>query len=903
MIAARQELLDVFQWLIRSSFQATVLLVLILFVRMLVRNRFQARMIYWLWVLLLFRLVWPLNLETTISVFNFVPAQANFISTAEEAVDNRGDSYRLSQPGEDQQSLSAHTSAADVPTEPARSYSEPGSPGLMYWLCMVWLTGAGFLAAYVVISHFRLWRIIKRERLITRQPILELLEDCKARLGLQTVIGIVETDKVTSPCLFGYLRPRLLLPAGALDELTQQQLRYVFVHELAHLKRHDILIGWLMAAVQVLHWFNPAVWFAMSQISSDRELACDELVLSHLGENESKPYGATILMFLERFARKPKLPAMAGIAENQSLLRRRISMIAKFKHRKISWVPAAALIVLLIGATFTSANPEQAASTQQVPTASAGEKPRLAGASRPEMLALDDGKSAGMESIAGGGHAIFMETDGKTELLGVRIYGSRYGTPQPPKENFYIWIADENQNVLETFEFPYATFKRGEPKWYILRTKPTRLPEVFYLCAGFNPEKTKGVYVHYDGQASGKSFIGLPHDNYAFKPFDRGDWMIRAMVRPAAGTGVGSEAGTRASDAGSVQALIDAAEEGATVEIPAGTYEQPIRVTKSLILKGASRDTCVFKVTANEPAIFIDTAGKGKVHLSNVTIKWQLAASDQQEHPFAVAIKDTVAEITGCVFRPLGNFQRSPVAVRSIGFSEMNLTDCDFEGFDYVVCYGETTKGRVAGCSIRNCGHQGVILYSGAEAVIEQNIITGSGFHAVRSTGGKLTLQDNLIINNKNRGVYLGNKSCSGIIENNVLIGNGTGIDAISASRFAIRNNVILKSDYSAISAIPQARLNITRNVIVDNPRGVIVHLKEGQADPVNSEIFKNVFWNNKATTENCSAKESTEQKPTFMEPGNGNFAILDPVFAGMGLKDAKIIFDLWQQYRKDGRQ
>ena len=324
--------------------------------------------------------------------------------------------------------------------------------------------------------------------MITQQKILELLEDCKFQLGLQTVIGVVETDGVKTPCLFGYLRPRLLLPHGILDEMGREELRYVFLHELAHLKRHDILIGWLMAIVQVLHWFNPAVWFAMAQISRDRELACDELALSRLKENESKAYGATILTFLERFARQQKLPAMAGIAENQSLIKRRITMIAQFKNRKISWLPVIAIILLLLATTFTSAQ------IDSEPKAEKPSKTETAGtsASRPQILALDDGKSAGRESIAGSGHILCFEPEQAVELLAVRIYGSRYGTPQPPNENFYVWIADENQNVVETFEFPYATFKRGNPKWYTLKTKPTTLPEKFYLCVGFKPGKDKG---------------------------------------------------------------------------------------------------------------------------------------------------------------------------------------------------------------------------------------------------------------------------------------------------------------------------------------------------------------------------------------------------------------------------
>jgi hypothetical protein len=754
------------------------------------------------------------------------------------------------------------------------------------------------LGLVVVWNNLRLWRLVKSQRLVTRQDILDLLEDCKIQLGVQTVIGIVETDRIQTPCLFGYLRPRLLLPSDAMRELTGEQLRYIFLHELSHLKRHDILVGWLMAVVQVLHWFNPAVWFAMTRISQDRELACDELALSTLKNNEPKAYGATILTFLERFARSQKLPGMAGIAENPSLAQRRITMIAAFKNTKTALFPALALMAMLIVTTFTAAQSQPRTNSQppkdpNTPAAAEIKTPSPAAKAKPAILSSDDGEAAGKKSIAGSAHAVLLETPQKSELLAVMIYGSRYGNPAPPKENFRIWLCDKDRKVVKEFEFPYSLFQRGEPKWVRLKTEFADLPQSFYLCAGFNPEQTKGIYVHYDKESSGGSFTGLPESD--FKEFPDGDWMIRAMVRPIDASGTPSPAVP--AKTGSLQQAIDDAEAGSTLDIPDGTYTDPIRITKSLILKGGK---CIFNVTANQPAIFIDTQGKGSVLLEGVTIKWQLASSDQCEYPFAVAVKDSVAEIKNCIFRPLGNPQRSPVAIRSMGFAQMTLSGCDFTGFDYVVCYGEGTKGTVQDCFIRNCGHQGIILYTGAEASVVRNIITGSLFHAVRSTGGTLKMSDNLIVNNKNRGVYLGNKSCKGMIENNLLIGNGSGIDGISASQFGIVNNVILKSEYAAISAIPQARLTIQGNVLMDNVRGIIIQQKEGQADPVLSKITQNVLWNNKTETENCQAPEAIRQKPDFVDASGGNFTLTDDAFKNMGLKDPKTLFLLWQKLKAD---
>ena len=916
MIQIPQQFIDIFQWLIRNSFYATILLVIILGIRFLIQKKLRFRMLYWLWVVLLLRLLWPLNLQTAFSVFNLIPnniAPEQYLSarTAEEQINPVVTAINLSETevsGVSNAFPEAPVSATRMDIDYQTGDASTSSPSLVFdgisLLCIVWLIGIVVLGGYVLFKNFKLWRLIKSQRLVVRQDILELLEDCKKQLGMQTVIGLVETEKIKTPCLFGYLRPRLLLPKGAIEEMDACQLRYVFLHELAHLKRHDILIGWLMAVVQILHWFNPAVWFAMLQISSDRELACDELALSTLKENESKEYGATILTFLERFARQQKLPAMAGIAENQSLLRRRMTMIAKFKNRKISFIPVLLLIALLLTTTFTSAKTDSDPNTTQKQS-----KPKVVETqnTKPMPLAQDDGKSAGKKSIAGSGHAVYFEAAQKSELVAVMIYGSRYGYPQPPKEKFHIWLCDMDQQVIEDFAFPYGTFKRSDPKWVKMRVKATELPDQFYICAGFNPEQTKGVYVHYDGDASGNSYKGLP--GKGFEEFDNGDWMIRAVVRPVKELdgGMPGMMPMPPITSSNLQSVIDAAEPGATIGIPSGIYERPIRINKPLVLThskllepaGGPQGEVVFKVTANEPAIMIDTKGKGKVLIEDLTIQWQLATSDKHEYPFAVAVKDTTAEIKNCIFRPLGNPQRSPVAIRSMGFSEMDVVGCDFTGFDYVVCYGEGTKGVIEDSFIRNCGHQGVILYRGSAATVRRNIITGSQYHAVRTTGGKLYMNSNLIINNKNRGVYLGNKSGSGEIVNNLLIGNATGIDGMSACKFKVQNNVILKSTYAAIAARPYSKLVIRNNVLSNNLRGIIIHQEEGKSDPVQSKFDENIFWKNQTNTENCECPDAIEQEPDFVESGNGNFTLADAEFEGMGLKDPKVIFDLWQKYKE----
>lgn len=352
---------------------------------------------------------------------------------------------------------------------------------------------------------------------------------------------------------------------------------------------------------------------------------------------------------------------------------------------------------------------------------------------------------------------------------------------------------------------------------------------------------------------------------------------------------------TRHEPAG-LQGLIDSVKPGDTVTVPKGVYTEPIEINKSLTLKGESRTECVLEVTANRPAVFIDTKGKGKVVVQDLTIKWQLATSDKNiEYPFALGVKDTKAEVKNCYFQPLGNFQRSPVAIRAVGFSNLTIDGCRFEGFEYVVCYGEGTEGITQDCLIMDCGHQGIINYSGSTLRVERNVITGSRYHAVRSTGGTLFMKDNLIINNANRGVYLGNKSARGSITNNIIMGSGTGIGGFAQSRVKIENNLILDSSYAGIGMRDSCSLMIRNNIFQGNERGWILFKKGSKGG---NAVYRNTFWKNKVDAENFrKTANSITAEPRFADPDNGDFSLKSgPALEHkQGLTNPQLFKTLWK--------
>jgi Tol biopolymer transport system component len=210
--------------------------------------------------------------------------------------------------------------------------------------------GALVLGAYVVVSNARLWRATSIEHPSTDKDVLELLEECRARMGLRTIVALVISEKVNMPVLLGFIRPRLLMPRDIAAQLGREELRYVFLHELAHVKRHDIALAWLTTFLQVLHWFNPLVWLAFHRMRADRELACDALVLTRTRGEGTKDYGRAIVSLLERFSFPPPLPGLAGILENKSQLKRRIAMITQFQNNSYRWSMTGVVVITVLGA-------------------------------------------------------------------------------------------------------------------------------------------------------------------------------------------------------------------------------------------------------------------------------------------------------------------------------------------------------------------------------------------------------------------------------------------------------------------------------------------------------------------------------------------------------------------------
>lgn len=202
------------------------------------------------------------------------------------------------------------------------------------------------MMGFILWSGSRHARSIRRDLREAPDELAALVRECAERLGLKRRFEVRTTPHLRVPAVTGFFRPMVLFPAGLVEEFSKQQLADIIGHELAHVKRRDVQLGWPAAALVCLYWFHPAVWFAYLNVRREREMACDDEVL-YATRQEGKRYASTLIRVAESF--DDTVPAGAGflgLMEVSENLLQRIRAAADGKRcRRFSRRSFAALIV------------------------------------------------------------------------------------------------------------------------------------------------------------------------------------------------------------------------------------------------------------------------------------------------------------------------------------------------------------------------------------------------------------------------------------------------------------------------------------------------------------------------------------------------------------------------------
>lgn len=212
------------------------------------------------------------------------------------------------------------------------------------WWAAAWALGVVICGGAWVTSYWRVNGVIRRNRVATPARLVRALDEEAGKLGLRESPELCVLRGWGQAAVHGCWRAKVLLPATWERSLGEEELRAVLRHELAHVRRKDVLWSVLGYAVAAAHWFHPLGWLALRRLRAEAELLCDEAALTGHGEAERKQYGRVLIRMMETFASPPP-GAVAAFARHRNDIQHRILMIARPKTNQ-RWSRAAAWLIL-----------------------------------------------------------------------------------------------------------------------------------------------------------------------------------------------------------------------------------------------------------------------------------------------------------------------------------------------------------------------------------------------------------------------------------------------------------------------------------------------------------------------------------------------------------------------------
>lgn len=174
---------------------------------------------------------------------------------------------------------------------PAKETAAAPSGGLRQaWpACVVafWVAGVLVMLLRVAFSLRAAQGLVQSGHVLEDPDLIQCIASLQERLRWHYQLPVKVVGALDVPAVIGFIRPSLLLPLAFLNEMSLDQVEVVLAHELAHIRRHDVLFALLQRMIEALLFFNPAVWWISRQVSLEREACCDAVAATLVGPRET----------------------------------------------------------------------------------------------------------------------------------------------------------------------------------------------------------------------------------------------------------------------------------------------------------------------------------------------------------------------------------------------------------------------------------------------------------------------------------------------------------------------------------------------------------------------------------------------------------------------------------------
>ena len=304
-----------FDTVLELSWQAGLIALAVMAVRLVLRKKASRRALCMLWALVALRLLLPVSLtvESPVSL----QAEEAPVSRAYHAMQEAGTS--VPEEAAPAPAEPSGTTAAVIPAEPA---AEPVTlRTFARWLPWIWVIGMGCMAAYMLLSFIWMWLTLLRA---------EHIQD-----------NVYRCTQWSTPFVLGIIAPCIYVP----ESVSAEDLPQVLAHERCHIQRWDHVVKPFAFLLLAVNWFNPVLWAAYVLLGRDMENACDEMVLKNADAAQRAAYSRALVAC----AAQPKLAAVCPLAFGEVAVKERVKNVLGYKKPAVWAVAVLVIAAVVIG--------------------------------------------------------------------------------------------------------------------------------------------------------------------------------------------------------------------------------------------------------------------------------------------------------------------------------------------------------------------------------------------------------------------------------------------------------------------------------------------------------------------------------------------------------------------------
>lgn len=357
--------------LLKMSFSGGILILVIIIIRAIAKNRLPKRAFLILWAIAFLRLLLPFSVPAVFSAYSLIGQNSlasEYLAKAENAMeisgvlagdlksdkshtgayedDLYGDALSLSETSSNSgrtlyPEMSSYATASSYPGD----YGTAGNANNVSPWLIIYLTGLLSCIAFLAVSY---WKCLQKFRMSL--PVDESYGIAWLKEHpLKRNVSIRQSDMITAPLTYGLLHPVILMPK-TMEWENKEQIKYILMHEYVHIRRFDSAAKLIAAITLCVHWFNPMVWIMYALFNRDLELSCDERVVRAFGENSKALYANTLIYMEEK--RSGLVPFYSSFSKNA--IEERITAIMKIKKTSFAAIMSAVVLIAGVAALFAT---------------------------------------------------------------------------------------------------------------------------------------------------------------------------------------------------------------------------------------------------------------------------------------------------------------------------------------------------------------------------------------------------------------------------------------------------------------------------------------------------------------------------------------------------------------------